>query len=128
MLIMLSWINQYWQVLRKPDVTKLIVEQLGSQWTTTDRIYTSDKNILYYLLDVPPPTRFIHTTVLYNPELIRAYQVDVENEFRGIVEQRMNYYVLLKESHPIIEKDVRENFELIQVYPGEVRLYGRIEN
>lgn len=127
-LILLSWSNQYWQVIRKPDVTRLIVDQLREQWMPDDLIYTSDKNILYYLLDVPPPTRFIHTTVLYNSELIRAYQVDVEKEFQSIVEQHMNYYVLLKESHPIIEKDVRENFELIQVYPGEVRLYGRIED
>ncbi|MCB0665073.1 MAG: glycosyltransferase family 39 protein [Saprospiraceae bacterium] len=126
MLILLTWTNQYLQVLSKPDVSRQIVEVLEKKWEPGDQIYTSDKNILYFLLNTDPPTKYIHTTVLYDKDLIEAYQVDVEKEFQLIVDQRMDYYVVSKQPHAIIERDILENFEIIQKFPGDVKLYGRI--
>lgn len=128
LLVTAGWLNQYLQVLQKPEVTASVVRSLQRKWQAGDRIYTSDKNILYYLMEVDPPTKYIHTTVLYNPELIRAYQVDVTAEFQAIVHQKMDHYVILQEPHPLIREDIHDHFELVDIYAGGVKLYSRISD
>jgi hypothetical protein len=122
----LVWINQYIQVVKKPDVSRIVANQLRASWKETDQLYTNDKNIIYYLLRTKPPTRYIHTSVLYQPDLIRAYHVDVKKELMLIVDQGMDYYLLNANIHPILAADLQKNFQLYAEYPGTIKLYHRV--
>jgi hypothetical protein len=57
---------------------------------------------------------------------VHAYGVDTEAVFSGIVDQRMDYYVLSKEIDSILKVDIRENFKLIKSFPDGLDLYQRI--
>ena len=128
LMTVVVWINQYLQVLRKPDITEMIYKHLEKDWKAGDIIYTTDKNVLYYLLKSDIPTRYIHTSVIYDDELIKAYEVDVQKELQQIVDRQIDYYVILKNAHPILEVDITENFRLEKEFPNAVKLYYRIKD
>jgi len=119
------WSNQWSQVVRKGDVINSIAEDLYDDWETGDKIYTNHKNILYFLLDAEPPTKYTHTTVLYDPELSESYRVDVERELQYIVDQQMDYYVIAGDLPQIISGDIATHFELSQHYPDDVKVFRR---
>ncbi len=124
-LVLASWTSQYIQVLRKPNTTSMIYEEIRDTWHQGDRIYTTDQNILYYLLQCELPTEYVHTTILFNPELIRAYEVDVADEFEDIVTQKMDYYVISRPVPEVLQKDIDRYFELSRLFPNDVRLFRR---
>ena len=125
-LVMAAWANQYLQVLRNPDITSRIYHTLKPDWRPGMKIYTNDRNILYYLLDTDPPTKYIHTSVLYTSGLIKAYQVDIDQELRKIVDNEQDYYVIYKEAHQILKQDIEQNYKLVNRFSGDVQLYARI--
>jgi hypothetical protein len=125
LIIPLLWINQYIQVVRKPDVPRMVANYLQPTWKDTDKLYTNDKNIIYYLLRTKPPTRYVHTSILYQPDLIRAYHIDVEKELKAIVAQKIDYYVLTNDVHPVILEDMEKYFDLEAEFPN-IRLYRRV--
>lgn len=125
LMVFSAWFNQYNQVISKDDITRKIYEEIVYDFDRKDRIYTNDKNILYFMLGVDPPTKYTHTTVLYKQDLITAYQVDVDNEFRKIVESGIKYYVL-NDNIPLRIKQDLSNFELVSSYKGNIKLYRRL--
>ena len=125
-LVLCVWTNQYRQVWLRADVPRMVLREILPDWGDSKRLYTNDKNILYFLLNTDPPTRFTHTTILYKADLIQAYQVDVVEEFRNIVDQRMDYYVVRDVTVPLLENDIHENFELQKVFPDGIKLYRRL--
>ncbi|MBK8501277.1 MAG: glycosyltransferase family 39 protein [Saprospiraceae bacterium] len=127
LLMVTSWLNQYLQVVRKLDTTRIIYDELKEQWRPDDRIYTTGKNILYYLLKTSPPTRYVHTSILYEPSLKQAYRVNSDSEMINIVNLQMDYYVVPEEMHPILKDDIRENFSFIKRFPDDLDLYKRIK-
>lgn len=124
-LLTVSWTNQYIQILSKPDYTGMIYDELKKHWRSGDQIYTTDQSILYYLLDCQPPTRYVHTSILFNRDLIRAYEVNTGHEFANIVSQKMNYYVISRNVPALIKEDIRKHFELIKIFPDNIRLFRR---
>ncbi|NND31495.1 MAG: hypothetical protein HKN76_02810 [Saprospiraceae bacterium] len=125
-LVLVVWLNQYIQIGRKPDVPKMVYEEIVPNWDDNKRVYTNYKNIIYYLLDTRSPTKFTHTSILFHEDLIASYQVDTEQEFQSIVDQKMDYYILKDQASPVIENDIKQNFKLVKVFPENVILYTRI--
>ena len=123
----ITWINQYVQVNRKPDVARLVYHELKPHWSEDKHLYTSDLTILYYLLETEPPTRYVHSSVLYRPSLIQAYQVDVPAELRNIVDQHLDYYLLPNEISSILREDIEAGFALVKSFSGGLNLYRRLE-
>ncbi len=124
-VIVAVWINQYMQVLRKPDLVKIVNKDLSGMWSDGDRIYTNEMTILYFMLDVGPPTRYVHSSILHRKDLIDSYHLDVEKEYGKIMDQEITYYLLRGDPPEILAREIEKEFLLLNVYDGNLNLFGR---
>ncbi|MBN2241704.1 MAG: glycosyltransferase family 39 protein [Acidobacteria bacterium] len=52
-------------------------------------IYTSDSHqIIYFLLDALPPTRYVHPSLIFNKEHNKTLEIDGDKELRAILDKR----------------------------------------
>jgi hypothetical protein len=125
-ITLICWINQYIQVLSKPEPTRKIAEMINSDLLQNSYLYTNDRNILYFLCHTKPPTPYVHTSLLYKPDLIEAYQIDVPAAFNQIIEKKPLYYIFRTKIPLPFETEIIQSYELLHTFSPDIKVYKRI--
>lgn len=122
---LLTNLNQYLQLSKSPqylnDVTNLIAGDLDDH----EMIYTNHQNILYFLLNSDPPTKYTHTSLIYKSDLARAFGIDVDSEIKLIVSKRPKYFLFKGKPPEGFAVDVKTNYSLVRTFEKELNLYRR---
>lgn len=84
---------QYFKFWRNPDIIKEISVEINATKQPDDFIFTNYKNAIYYLCETEPPTKWIHTSLLFDPQHINAMQIDANNEIKSIIAKKPAYIV-----------------------------------
>jgi len=111
-------------VIRK-DIPREIATYLESRLKTGDDIYTSNyQQIIYYLLKKDSPTKYIHRSLLQGNNHIKALDINVDEEFRHIIEQRPVYIIVEKEYPAGMMKDfIINNYTFEMDFGNGILLY-----
>ncbi len=123
--LLLSWsvYLQYQSFVRKPDRPKEVADYLAGRMAETDVLYCNQSNILYFLLEKSPPSRYVHPTLLTKAEHIDAIGVDVQSEMRQILRQKPKYLVLENNVQPQIQTYAEEKCRLVKTVGKDILVY-----
>ncbi len=120
--------NQISYFMKRPTYLQDAAEIVKKNVEPGEVIYTNHENLLYFLSATTPPSKYIHTSILYKPDLARAYMVDLESEWEHIISQHPKY-VLLKSPIPTTLEDfIRSKYISIKEYSDVIVLYKRAGN
>jgi 4-amino-4-deoxy-L-arabinose transferase-like glycosyltransferase len=110
---------------KQEDTSRKIAEVLQQKLKPTETIYAGKKlQAVYFLLDVAPPTKYIHPTLLTFSSHIRTLGIDADEEFRNILEKKPRF-VFFKAPHPnaLFNAAIIERYERVETLSKEVVLY-----
>ncbi len=129
LLILLVAVSQFAGIsgkLRKPDEPRVVAEYLKEHMATDDQIYVSNyEHILYYLLDQELPTKYVHATILSQPALAYAFDVDPEKEIKRIIDSKPKYVLVLRK-FDLVENLIKQDYFLDHsFFDGKVLAYRR---
>jgi 4-amino-4-deoxy-L-arabinose transferase-like glycosyltransferase len=99
-------------VLPKRDYPKELANHIKKQMDDDDSIYVSYKNVIYFLLNKKPASKYVHPSLLINLEHIKAFGVDVKKEQQIILNQRPDYIITLNKPPSFMRNYVNEFCEL----------------
>jgi 4-amino-4-deoxy-L-arabinose transferase-like glycosyltransferase len=111
----------------KPDVPKQVAEYLKPKLKAEDRIYTGNyQQVLYYLLEKDCPVKYVHRTLMCNPEHRNMLQIDLPAEMNALM--AMNFRYILMQGpfcYEPMNLYIREYYLKIKEFPGDVMVYER---
>jgi hypothetical protein len=111
----------------KKDIPREIAAYLKPRLNAEEVIYTGNyHHIIYYLLKKDSPTKYIHRSLLLEPNHIRALDIDVQKEFLHIMAQKP-VYIIIKQDYPdnILKDFIEANYLVEKQFEGGVLLYHR---
>jgi hypothetical protein len=90
-----------------------------------EHVYVSNyEHIIYYLLDLNTPTRFVHSVLLFS-DYHKAFNINAVNEVKRIIAQKPAF-VVIERKNELVEKLIEENYRLIRKFrDNEIKLYKR---
>lgn len=127
LLVILITVLQGISVVSKvsdPRKPRKIAEYLEKNMGKDDTVYLSNSShIVYYLLKRESPTPYVHATILSNPLLSHAFNVDPETEIERIFAEKPQF-VVVKPPFEIVEEAVSANYKLDTTFvEGRVEVY-----
>lgn len=125
-LIILSvpMISQYKKFWSRTDSSREIAAYLKDKIEPETKIYTS-QTVLYYLLDKSSPTKYIHGSLIYDKDHIKAFSIDQEEEFNRIKKYAPDYVVAYKSGKAFQVKWLASQYNLIMTCEDSVTLWKR---
>ena len=100
-----------------PDPIKQITAKLAPHLTKNDFILADkDLQLAHYLLDLTPPTKYVHPTIIFQHH--RAFQLDTEQEMNRMLDKNPKF---------ILYDKLKHYFEANQRIQNNYHFYERIE-
>jgi hypothetical protein len=132
-LALLIIVNTFYQkkdYYDKRDYPKEIAAFLNAQLKPGDIIYTGDFHPITYLLThTQSPTPYIHRSLLWTKENSDALQIQPEEEWTKILNQRPRFIITHKqiEESEILKTSLRDSYRMIKSFGNQVKVYERAQ-
>ncbi|NND08974.1 MAG: hypothetical protein HKN87_21590 [Saprospiraceae bacterium] len=123
--LLCTWVNQFLQLYRKPDHIREIASFIEKDLPKDKLVYTNDKNILYYLCGTDPPTRYVHTSLLYKEDLIKSYGIDTNRAFQDIRAKQPLYYVIRDKVPSPFQTQISQSYNQVKTFGENTIVYRR---
>lgn len=108
--IIINVILQKKDYFNKPDCPRLAADYLEKIIERNDIVYTcSALHIIYYLLDVSPPTKYVHPSLLFVEEHYLTLDIDPIAELKKILAQNPKFIITQKKIPTRIINEYLEN-------------------
>lgn len=127
LLLLTNLVLQYKDYYLKTDYPRQISAFLAPRIGPEDVLYTSNDQITYHLLGKLPPQPYVHPSLLWEEEHIRALEVDQATEIEKLKAERPRFMVFRNPqySDPFTEL-IKEEYQLVKQIGGRVSIYERI--
>ena len=103
-------------IISEKDRPRKVAEYLRTNMSPDDTIYLSNyKHIVYYLLKKECPTKYVHPTLLTNPEHARALGIDAKKEIEKIMEIRPTF-IVVKNPYPMMNELMGSDYSLLKTF------------
>ncbi len=110
-----------------PDYPREVAGYLEDKLEKDDAIFVSNyKQIVYYLLDVDCPTKFIHSNLLFT-ETHKAFNINAEDEVRRIIKTNPKF-VLIQLKNKFVETLIEDKYQLIKKFKNDEILIYQLRN
>jgi hypothetical protein len=104
-----------------------VADYLSPRLKPDDRIYTgSYEAVLYYLLEKESPLKYVHRSLMCNPQHRESLNIDLQHEMEALMSKDLDY-ILMKSSYCYepLNSFVVNNYQLIKEFPGEIYIYKK---
>lgn len=111
----------------KPDMPAQIAEYLAPRLKPDDRIYTGNfEAVLYYLLEKESPVKYVHRSLMCNPQHRESLNIDLPYEMEVLMSKDLDY-ILMKSAYCYepLNTFIDVNYYLLAEFPGEICIYKR---
>ncbi len=107
----------------KPDYEEEVANYLAKNLKKNERVYVSNyEQIVYYLLGINSPTKFVHSSLLYT-DTSKAFNINANNEIQRIINTKPKF-VLVQQNNKVVENLIRKNYRLIKTFNHQrIKLY-----
>ncbi|MDH3652510.1 MAG: hypothetical protein OEQ53_22655, partial [Saprospiraceae bacterium] len=119
-------LNQYLQLSGSTIYLREAAEIIKQDLAPDQYIYTNHQNLLYFLTQSSIPTKYVHTSLIYKPDLAKAFGINTASEIRNIIEKESRYYLFKGTLPEPFRLDVDLNYAVIRNFEDEIRLFRRI--
>ena len=108
-----------------PDYPREIAELIEEDLKPGEQIYVSNyEHVIYYLLDLNTPTRFVHSVLLFS-DYHKAFNINAVREIQRIIAAKPAF-IVVERKNELVEKMIKENYRLIRRFrDNEIKLYKR---
>ncbi len=126
LLLLINIINQS-HYLVKPDYPRIIANKLKNNISANETIYVSNyKHIIYYFLDLSPPGKYVHPSLLINGYHIKSIGVKPSLEIKKIMAKKPAY--IIYKDRPFLydsERYFRESYKRIETYNNNIYIHKK---
>lgn len=115
------------EYVTRKDVPCEVADYLRPKLKADDVIYTGNyHHIIYYLLNKDSPTKYVHRSLLIEPNHIRALNINVDAEFRHIMHQEPAY-IIVQRAYPagMMRDYISEHYVVDKEFGDNVLVYKR---
>ncbi len=107
----------------KPDYEQEVATYISKQMKPGDKIFVSNyQQIIYYLLDVESPTKFVHSNLLFTPTH-KAFNVNARDEISKTLRKHPKF-VLMQNRNETVQKELKKDYRLLKTFRnGRILLY-----
>ena len=123
LLVILPNANQFFSLGRSPKYLRQVAEMMRPNLTADAYIYTNHQNLIYYLTGTTPPSKFVHTSLLYKPDLTFAFDIDPAKEFEKIIAKRPIYYLFQGNIPDPFAEEIRSSYQEVFSIDDQTKLY-----
>jgi len=91
LIVLNVWLQKkdYYDII---DCPRIVAGYIKDKMTKGDVIYTgNEQQIIYFLLNVSPPTKYIHRSLLFNKVHYNALGIDPNQEFQNILKKEPRF-------------------------------------
>jgi hypothetical protein len=109
----------------KPDYEQEVADYLAPKMKKNDGLYVSNYHqIVYYLLGIESPTKFVHSSLLYTNNS-KGFNINVQNEIQRIINTKPRF-VIIKFPNKMVEDLIKHNYRLIKMFNQKrIRIYEK---
>ncbi|HLO58105.1 MAG TPA: glycosyltransferase family 39 protein [Bacteroidales bacterium] len=111
----------------KEDMPKEVAVYLKPLLKPEDSIFTGNfESVLYYILQRDCPVRYVHRSLLCDPEHRKALQVNIDYEMKSLMQKDIEY-IIMKNSYCYEPVNVylKQEYTIIKVFPDSLCIYKR---
>lgn len=102
----------------KPDMEKEVASYLSDKLEKNDAVFVSNyQQIIYYLLHIDAPTKFIHSNLLFT-ENIKAFEISANDEIKRIIDSKPRF-VLVQRQNSFVEKMIKNDYKRIKDFGNQ---------
>jgi 4-amino-4-deoxy-L-arabinose transferase-like glycosyltransferase len=126
-LILTNVFMQKHDYFDKPDMPKQVAAYLKPLLKPEDRIFTGNyEAVLYYLLNRDCPVRYVHRSLMCDPEHRSALQVDLAAEMDSLMQMKVEYIIMNKPyCYEPLNEYIISNYMPIKAFEGNIQIYQR---
>lgn len=108
----------------EPDYEQKVADYLAPKMKKNDGLYVSNySQIVYYLLGIDCPTKFVHSSLLFNKNHIKSLDINARGEIQRIINTKPKY-VIIKSPNKIVEDLIKQNYRLVKMFNHKrIKLY-----
>lgn len=113
--------------LLKEDYPREVAKYLSAEMNPGDDVYVSNyQQIVYYLLGMDVPTRFVHANLLFTGT-VEVFNVNADEELKRIMGNSPEFVVVQKEEERM-DQLMKDNYRLVKNFnKGKIRIYKQIK-
>jgi len=126
LLLVLNVSLQWNDFYNKPDPPKLVAADIRAVLKKGEVVYTGNAyQIIYFLLDVSPPTKYVHSSLLFKSSHYKALEIDPTAELVKIFKSKPRFIIEKNSSKKqLIPPAFRLQYRIKKYYPEfDVTLY-----
>lgn len=106
-------ITGYQNEFLKPDVEEEVATYISGKIKKNDVVFVSNyQQIIYYLLDVDAPTKFIHSNLLFTDNQ-KAFGINGNEEIKRIIDTKPRF-VLVQNKNQVVEEMIKDNYKRVK--------------
>ena len=109
------------------DVPREVAAYLRPKLKPHDRIYTANfDHILYHLLELDSPTKYVHRSLLTNPQHLKTLALDPLDELAHILRQKPRFILTVNRyRHRALNEALRRDYRRLKVFYRRYHVYER---
>lgn len=120
-----QFVDQYREYWAKPDTCKEIAKEINSRKKQNDLVFTNYRNTIYYLCDTESPSKWVHTSLLFDPKHIKAMGINKNKEIQKIIKRSPAFIVWQGTPEGIVADYINNHLHVIKKYNDQVCLYAK---
>ncbi|HDR51544.1 MAG TPA: hypothetical protein ENN90_07980 [Mariniphaga anaerophila] len=107
----------------KPDYPREVAAAIQQELDAGEDVYVANyQQIVYYLLDLDSPTKYIHSNLLFT-ETHKAFNIEADQELKRIMKTLPDFVIIYRENEKVL-KLMGNNYHLVKAFGKEkVKLY-----
>lgn len=110
----------------KPDYPREVAEAIQLELDEGENVYVGNyQQIVYYLLDLDSPTKYVHSNLLYT-ETHKAFKINADEELSRIMNTQPDFVITERENSEIIILMGNKYQLMKELNQGRIRLYRLI--
>ena len=110
----------------KRDYPREVAKRIQRELDQGEQVYVSNyEQIVYYLLGLDSPTKYVHPNLIFT-ETHKAFNIDVEQELKRIMDTTPDFIIIEKENDRIVQH-MKNRYQLMeQMDHGTILLFRLI--
>jgi 4-amino-4-deoxy-L-arabinose transferase-like glycosyltransferase len=120
-------VAQIWQIPKYHDtVGRDMQVRISQTLKASDRIFIEQNNLLYFTLNSSPIEKYIHNSLMYNQNHVRAFRIDLKKEYAKVRKTQPQYLLLKNLNHAYLGEWIDRNYQVQERFENGYVLLKRI--
>jgi len=116
-LIVLNLVLQYQDHHKRGDCPRESAAYISQFIRENDMVYTANtQQIVYFLLNTSPPTKYVHTSLIFDPRHCLQLGINADTELKKILDKQPRFILVKsgRELPPVLGTRLQQNYKMLK--------------